>query len=541
MQLSEGIIDHLLDADITAVFGIPGTQTLPLNEAIDGRSELRYVMARHETAVTHQAWGYAETSGSPAATLVVPGPGDMNAMNGLKNAFNDCTPLIHLSIETDPEIRGKGGIHETPPVVYDEVVKENITVESADEALPALQRGIAKSVTPPEGPVRIGIPKRFLSASDVSSTASSFERSYTTDLPGERMAAVASTLRGASTPLIIAGGGIRTAGASEELVAFAEQIDAPVVTTYKGKGVLPETHPLSAGVLCSAASPALEACVDEADVTLGIGTDLDAVSTQQWSFDIDTLVHLTLEEQDFGSGYDPDIAVVADANRALRYLAEALPQCAHEGADRAAGVRDSDRTRIEELTTGDDPPLTSASVVTALREAAPEDTIVSVDAGGFRLWTLVSFAALGPRRYVNPGSWATMGTAVPAAIGAQVAQPDKPVLAIVGDGGLMMCVHELHTIAAEGLPVVTVVLNNNDYAVISDDATTNYDQEGYQWDHAPIDFTAIGRGMHLQGTQVTSRPELVDAVSSALQARSPSVIEIPVDPDEPQAYTWLTG
>ena len=123
MTVSEVLVDRLLARGVDTFFGVPGTQTLPLNEVVDRRDDLRFVCARHETAVTHEAWGYAEASGTPAATVVIPGPGDLHAANGLRNALNDCTPLLHIAVETEPEIRGGDGIHETPPDTYDNLVK----------------------------------------------------------------------------------------------------------------------------------------------------------------------------------------------------------------------------------------------------------------------------------------------------------------------------------------------------------------------------------------------------------------------------------
>ncbi len=164
MRVSRAVIDCLVDNGIDTVFGIPGKQSLPLNEGIDDNDNLDFVVARHETAVTHQAWGYAETSGRMAGTVVIPGPGDMNAMNGLKNALNDCTPLLHIAIETEPELRGGDAIHETPPDTYDNAVKENIVVKNPESTLVDLQRAITIARTPPKGPVRLGTPERLPSA-----------------------------------------------------------------------------------------------------------------------------------------------------------------------------------------------------------------------------------------------------------------------------------------------------------------------------------------------------------------------------------------
>lgn len=551
MTVGDEVVVALAEAGIDTVFGIPGKQTLPLNEAMADHG-VRYVVARHETAVSHQAWGYAETSGRPAATVVIPGPGDMNAMNGLKNALNDCTPLVHVAVETEPDVRGGDGIHETPPDTYDNVVKENVTVERPQAAAAEVTQAVRAATTAPKGPVRVGIPKDFLGMTvpqAVPSAAGPAEPSIP-DQGG--VAEAVETLDAADQLVVIAGGGVRASGATDELVSVAERLDAPVVTTYKGKGTIPEDHPLSAGVLCGGTSPDLSALVAESDAALAVGTDFDAVWTGQWRFELPAgLVHVTLDPEDVGTGYEPSTAIVADAGRTLAELAERLhPGDAtgegeadgrRGGADRATAVREADAARVDELRDGDGPPLTSPSALAAVRAALPWEATVAVDAGGFRIWTLVSFPAYGPRSYVNPGSWATMGTGLPSAIGAKLANPGDDVIALTGDGGLLMCVHELHTLAAENLDVVVVVFSNQDYAIISEEAERSYGLPpmAYGWDDAVLDFTAIAEGMGIRASRAETPTEIETAVTHALAHEGPALIEVPTDPEEPQASEWM--
>jgi len=537
MRVSEAVVDRLRERGIDTVFGIPGKQTLPLNEAIGESEGIEFVVARHETAVSHQAWGYAETSGQMAATCVVPGPGDMNAMNGLKNALNDCTPLLHLAVETEPEIRGGDGIHETPPDTYDNVVKENILVENPEAAVAEIERAIAVARTPPMGPVRVGIPKNFLPMDVDLAEPGEYATESVHGAPEGELADAAELLNDADAPVVLAGGGVRSADAADVLVGVAETLDAPVVTTYKGKGTIPEDHDLSAGVLCGGASPDLLGLLSESDAMLAIGTDFDAVATRSWSVDVpDTLVHVTLDPEDVGTGYDPAVGIVADAGAALAGLVGRLDADSDRaGEERAQAVRDADAERMADLRERDTAPLPSVAALSAVRDATPRDTPVSVDAGGFRIWTLVSFPAYGPRSYVNPGSWATMGTGLPAAIGAARANPDDHVLALSGDGGLMMCVHELHTAAAEDLPVVLVAFNNSDYAIISEEAERTYGLDAYDWPETPLSLSAIAEGMGVATARAETPDEIENALASAFDRDGPTLVEVPTDPREPQA------
>ena len=558
--VAEAVVDAMLDRGVDTVFGIPGKQTLPLNRALADR-DARFVVARHETAVPHQAWGYAETSepGAIAATCVVPGPGDTNAMNGLKNALNDCVPLLHLAVETERSVRGGDGIHETPPETYDTVVKENVLVDSPAGAVPAVAEAIRTAREHPQGPVRVGIPKDVLAGRTPQPAVGDRDVSPPPSPPADAVRDAADLLADADAPVVLAGGGVRRSGASDALQAVAESFDAPVATTYKGKGTLPETHPLSAGVLCGGASAELRDLLAGADVGLVVGSDLDAVATASWSVSMpETLIHVTLDGDDVGFGYETDLGVVADADRFLRALDEEIDGEAgvgaagerddardRSGAERAESVRAADRERFAALSEdrGPDDPLRSVEVLDAVRDAVPEEAVVAADAGGFRLWTLVSFPASGPRSYVNPGSWATMGTGLPSAIGAKLANPDRDVVAVTGDGGLMMCVHELHTLAAEGIDVTVVALNNDDYAIISEEAERSYDfpEGSYGWAETGLDLVAVASGMGLPAERVRERDAVGDAVERARERDGPALVEVVTDPTEPQASEWMTG
>jgi len=545
MNVNEAVIDRLRENGIDTVFGIPGKQSLPLNETIGEREDVRFVMARHETAVSHQAWGYAETSGRMAATVVIPGPGDMNAMNGLKNAKNDCTPLLHVAIETEPEIRGGDGIHETPPDTYDNVVKENITVKTAESTLAELQRAIDVARTPPTGPVRIGIPKDFLKLDVPLAEPESTVEDRVGEPPREAVERAADLLSDSERPVIVAGGGVRASEATEDLVTVAERLDAPVVVTYKGKGAFPDDHDLATSALCGGAGSEIKGLVAESDAALGVGTDFDAVTMQNWSIEVpERLVHVTLDASDVGTGYRPEVGIVADAAATLSALDGALAERtveSQDGLERARETREGIEERLGELLSVTDAPLTSVSALRALREAIPREAAVGVDAGGFRLWTLVAFDAYGPRTYVNPGSWATMGSGLPSAIGAKLAEPERPAVALTGDGGLLMCLHELHTLVDEGIDVTVVVLNNSDYAIISEEAGRSYRMsEGeYGWEESPVSYTAVAEGLGLDSVRADTTEEVREVVAEAIESEGPTLVEVPTDPYEPQASVWM--
>ncbi len=316
------------------------------------------------------------------------------------------------------------------------------------------------------------------------------------------------------------------------------------MTTYKGKGVIPSDHDLCIGALGGSASSELLDCLAESDVGLAVGTDLDALATRGWSINIpESLIHITLHADDLGTGYKPTVGIIADARKSLIELSTELSRCGVESSgdySRATQVKSQTEDRLLSLIDSTTP-LTSVEALRAIREALPDDTIATFDAGGSKVWALNAFDAAGPRKYVNPGSWATMGTGLPSAIGAKLANPDTPVVSITGDGGLMMCIHELHTAVSEGIPVIVIVLNNADYAIISEEAGRSYElqMQEYGWNHAPLDFSTIAEGMGMRSLKANTPEEIDEAVSEAVCSDEPILIETKTDPAEPQASTWM--
>ncbi|MFB6121402.1 MAG: thiamine pyrophosphate-binding protein [Halobacteriaceae archaeon] len=532
----ELVCDALRDAGIDVLVGLPGTQTLPLDRVVATRPEMRYVMARHETAVPHVAWGYYEASGRPAATLTVPGPGDTNAMHGLKNALNDNVPLIHVAADVNPEDRGKGPIHEIEPDTVDNAVKANVTVESTLELREAVERGVETALTPPLGPVRLGIPSRVLADPVESPPADVTPETVSYDT-GPAVERAVAALADAQRPVLYVGGGARRAeGGPAAVRELADALDAPVAVSYKGKGVVPDDDPRVVGVTASHLNSGARRVLDAADVVLAVGTDFDGVTTDSWSLPMgDTLIHVTLDPDDVDAGYEADVPILGDAAEAAAAIAERLPADAGgwAGPRIGAAVEEEYLAHLDgEGLLDDRAPAPTPATLRAIRGAVPDEAVVTTDIGGHRLWALQLFDALGPRRYVTAGSWAGMGVGLPAAVGARLARPERPVVSLHGDGGLMMCVHELHTAAEEGLDLVCVVFADDDYGIISKSPEISDHGGGRQFAWSAPDFVGVAEGFNANGVAVDTPSAAADAVREALDAGGPCVVCVETDPDQ---------
>jgi len=537
---AEYVYDALLAAGVETLVGLPGTQTVPLDRVVTEREEMRYVMARHETAIPHVAWGHYEVSGVPAATLTVPGPGETNAMHGLKNALNDCVPIVHVTGDAHPDDRGRGPIHEIDPDTYDNVVKDNVVVESSRDLTAAVERGIEHALTPPMGPVRLGIPSTFL-AGDVAAPEAAVSPERVTRENGPLYDAAAALLADAERPVVWAGGGThRSPGGTEAVRALVAELDAPALTTYKSKGVVPEDDPHFLGVASSSLPPGGRRVLSRADVVVALGTDLDGIATADWDLPLgDRLVHVTLDPDDMDQGYDADVGIVADAAEAAGAICNRLedtkaPTNRWHGAEIGRAVRAEYRDHLERegLFEVTDEGVHTPGVLQTVRETIPDDTIVTEDVGGFRLWAMQAFETTEPDEMVAAGSWAGMGVGLPAAIGAKIARPERPVVCLSGDGGLLMCIHELATVTQEDLDITLVVSNNSDYAVISKQLQ-HTETPAFAWDSP--DFPTIAEGFGWDATAVDDREGLTAALEDALERAGPTLVDVTTPTEEPSA------
>lgn len=539
----EFVYQAIVDAGIDLLIGLPGTQTLPIDRAVHHGDDLRYVMARNETVIPHIAWGHYETGGGVAATLTVPGPGETNAMHGFKNALEDGVPLLHLSADVNPDERGQAPIHEIESDTYDPVLLDNFTVERP-EALPgALAKATALLERQPSGPVRVGIPKSILETRHSFSTAA-HTPSETSHDTTRQIEEVVSLLESASRPAILVGGGARHSSMTRELIEqFAELLDAPVAVTYKGKGSVPEDHDRFLGVTGGHFPTASRDILDRADVVMALGTDLDGVTTDHWSIPLgDALIQVTLDEADINAGYDVDIAILDELRSVIETLIDTIQDrtlpSTWDGAMLATAARETYEQHLTaEGLDGDQSPLQTPAVLSTVRSETPRDAIVTVDVGGFRLWAMQAFPVYRADRFVAAGSWAGMGVGLPAAIGAKLANPDQPVLSLTGDGGLLMCLHELHTAVEEGLDITIVCSNNSDYGVISKSPAIATETGGTHFAWSAPDFATIADGFGAHGISVDTLSGLRSATRASFNRTDtqPTLINVEIDPTEPTA------
>jgi acetolactate synthase-1/2/3 large subunit len=528
----EWIVAALQAEGVRHVFGIPGIHNLAVYDALLRQSTITHVLARHEQGAAFMADGYARASGRPGVVLVTTGPGATNALTPLVESFAGSQPILLLMSDVPTAVlgRGQGALHEVPNQIdcFRPVTRWADTLKSGEDIAGAVQGAFHLFRTGRPGPIALSVPTDLLAGRTTGAlTAPGAGRRPPCDV--RLVEAAAGLLREARRPLLVAGGGVVAAGAERELAAVARRLGAPVITSVMGRGSLAETDPLWLGVLPNrrATQPVLEA----ADVVLAVGCRFAHRSTKGLLLDLvfrpeQKLIHLDLDPTVIGLMYPPALGIVGDARDGLAGLMAALgpgiPSTAWDPDSLAAGraARSPHHT----------PAIDGA--LSALRHALPPDAVVVSDQTNLNYWMEWLFPVLAPRTFLYPVGSATLGYAVPAAIGAQVAQPGRRVVAVVGDGGFLFSVNELATAVKYRLPIVFLVVNDGRYGAIEWLQRALFGRVG-EAELVNPDFPALARAFGAAGERVADVHGLEHALGHALDAAGPVLLELPLAVEPP--------
>jgi acetolactate synthase-1/2/3 large subunit len=460
---------HLVAESLSALgarvaFGVPGIHSLAIWEGLRTTS-LEVYGTRTELCAGFAADGYARTSGQPAPLLLSTGPGALNSLTALMEAASSHVPVVAISSQIPSHLvgRGRGFLHELTDQLasFRPLVKHAARVESTDAIPELLAEAWRIALTPPSGPVFVEIPVDFLSAPAPSGPVTELDAAPALLTAGtENVAAAAELLNTAERPVIWAGGGVLRSRARRELRELAERLDAPVATTYMGKGALPDDHPLAAGCGCDEA--ALQELLAQSDVLLCVGTELGAETTAQYELRLPgRLIHLDASPARAGATYSA-LPLVGDARLTLQILIDQLaPRPAGDGAERVAGLKRRIRAGLEAQDRG-----LELGLLNTLERALPDDAISAWDMTILGYWAAPHLPLRAEQQFLYPLGSGTLGYAWPAALGASVAVPDRPVLAVVGDGGLQYALGELGTAAQHQLSAKLLIIDDGGYGIL---------------------------------------------------------------------------
>lgn len=526
------VIDMLEAEGVEVVFGLPGGAISPIHDALLD-SSIRTINTRHESGAMFAAAAYARTTGNLGVVAVTSGPGVLNAMTGLATAWCDGVPLLLLVGEVPRPAHGKGVLQDGSAhglqivEMMRHVTKLAVEVPSPSTLPHLLRRAIATARSGRRGPVAMTLPLDVTTA-QVAPPLVGGSVAIDGLIAPETIDELAALLRTARRPLILAGNGVRGGGAPARLVAVAERFAVPVATTPKGKGVFPEGHPLSLGVLGLGGHPSARDYLQAgSDIVFAIGTSLGDLATDAFMPQLQAaaLVHVDIDARQIGKSYSPTHAIVASAAELLGGLVERHGTgLVSHGRRPGGGI-----ARVELPSSSELDRVASHEVLEALQQILPDDTIFTADSGEHFVSAVHFLQITHPDAFLVMSGLGSMGQSIGAAIGAKLACPDRMAAAICGDGCFAMNAFEIATAVAERIPIRVFVFNDQRLGMVEDGHQKVYGRSP-AFSTSPLDVCTIARGLGATTFRVERIEQLHAAAALLRDAPGPVVVDVLIDP-----------
>jgi acetolactate synthase I/II/III large subunit len=509
------------EAGTPFIVGHPGGESVELMEAARQR-QMRFLLMKQEVAGAMLAATWGDLTGSPGICLSTRGPGAANMVNGVAHAFLDRSPLIAI---TDSYSRP---VYETglrqrinQQAIYEPVVKWSTTID-AKTVRQQVRRAMRVATATPPGPVHFEFPQSETSreAGDYVSEPPLMPNWITPAPDRADLKPALDMLNRARRPILIAGMGVYWCGASAEFVKFAERLGAPVLTTTKCKGMIPEDHPLRAG--CIIGGLIERKLVLESDLIVTIGLDAVELQPKPWPYTLPVLSLSSVPSTDALVPADPEI--IGDLKALLAGLALWAPEGTNWGEKSAKTFRSEVRDALNTPATG----LSPQRTMEVARAILPRDTIATCDAGASRLLVVQKWESYGPREFLTSNGLASMGYAVPGALAARMAFPDRPVVAFTGDGGFLMTVAELQTAQIENLPIIVIIFDDREIGLIRvKQEIKGIPRNGIAL--GGVDWEKLAQSFGADGVTVETEQAFSNALTNALKTKRTTVIGVRID------------
>lgn len=549
MTAAELLIKCLETHGVEYIFGIPGGALTPLNNAVY-KSTIKPIVAKHEEGAAFMADGYARVSGKIGVCCSTAGPGATNLITGIASSYADSIPMLALTGQVATSVFGKGAVQEFTGEsmgivnMLRRVTKYSDIVINEQKVQEMAFKALRTALTGRTGPVHLNLPADIMKreAPERERTIS-IGQTAVFDRDGVKQAA--RLLISAKRPVIIAGWGTVLSRADAEIKELAVMLDIPVATSPKGKGIFSEQQSLSLGVFGFAGSPAAKEYItaNNVDVMLAVGTSFNEWMTSGWDTKLlpsEALIQIDIDADEIGKNYNVDVGIGGDARVVLRELIYEIRR--QIGTAMPAGKkRRREIKKIKERVEAEDNrelaqkkvvPYKPQRLMKDLAKSLPDDTIYFVDNGNSMAWAMRYINASPYMFYVGLG-FASMGYAVAAPIGAKLAVPDKPIIAIVGDGSFLMNGMEVATAVNYNIPVIWVVMNNSMLGMVYHGWKLLSSPEGFPTRFKKADFVKIAEGLGARGIRITrpgeiNRKMMDDIISSGM----PTVLDVIIDPEE---------
>lgn len=518
MKGGDILIECLKAQGVSAVFGMPGTQNIQIYDALlrRGKDTIDHYLVRHEYAATQMADGFARATGEVGVAITVPGPGASNASTGILEAFTDCAPVLLITGQSDSSLYSKHPskmFHGLDQMRFFESITKYCAIAHTVAEIPVVVENAFKAMRNGRpGPTMLEFPMDVVTGDGDVRIPPRVERSELPPPDNTDLSTAVETIRNAKMPLIFAGSAVFHANARNELRLLAEKLNAPVIVTRNGKGVLSEDHPLALQICYGYLG---REALQRADCLIGIGPRFTSIDTRNWSLELpQPFIQIDEDANEIGLEYPCDVGVVGDMRLTLQALIEDVP----------AGKNGWDETLAELRKDFDAQP--ALPVIHELQDVLPKDTIYAIDVHALGYASFAEFPIYDPRTFLYPNIGVALGHAYPAAIGAKVAYPDRPVICFSGDGGFLMGAVEMATAMKYGINVVAIVVNDGALSAIKGSQMKGCEGRTIDTDLLNPDFVEFGKSFGAYTKRVEDLGDFKETLQDALAAEKPALIEV---------------
>ena len=531
---AEILIDALVEQGVDTIFGYPGGAVLNIYDALYKNSDrIRHILTAHEQGAAHAADGYARATGKVGVCLATSGPGATNLVTGIATAYMDSIPMVAITGNVGTSLIGRDSFQEVYIAgITMPITKHNFVVRDVEDLADTVRDAFRIAASGRPGPVLIDIPKDITAAKCEFIPKGKVEINETYEISDEELQTVADMIAASERPMIYYGGGVETSDAGDMLLQLQRKADIPSAHTMMAIGCIPDTEPLSLGMIGMHGTVSAAWAVERCDLLVCIGARFsDRVATNTKRFAPSAkVIHVDIDDAEINKNIGVDYAIVSDAETFLEKVMPYIKEAKHDAW--RAQIAEW-QTKLDYVPKDDESVIHPHQLLRTVAEETPEDTIIATDVGQHQLWSAQYNGRKHVRQFLTSGGLGTMGFGYGAALGAQVAFPDRTVVHITGDGSFHMNLNEICTAVSYNLPVITIIMNNRVLGNVRQWQTMFYGSRYSQTDpHRKTDYVKLADAFGARGFRVSNIAELRDALREAMKRTGPVLIDAQIDKDE---------